>query len=180
MPQINLCFVEDLADVDPDYAPVTGEISFRLMGPAAAAVTPTQANTFANRIRTAFGNGGAGYIWRKGKDMATYTDWAKGYQLQILTRSRSEAKEVIGKVLDVQNDTPDWEKMNYSENDAPMAAYPTVPELDVIYGRSRRRPRRRPVADCRFQAAFLHIHGMPNPVVLYDRSGVHPTALESD
>lgn len=178
-PQIHLYFLEDASDVDPDYAPVAGEISFRLMNLSDETITPTVAETFANRIRTALGNGGAGYVWRKGKDMATYTDWAKGYQLQILTRSESEGKELISKVLDVQNDTPDWSKMNYSQNEAPMEAYPTVPELDMIYGKSRRRPRRRPIADCRFQYGLLHVHGLPNPVILYDRTGLYPTALEA-
>jgi hypothetical protein len=178
-PQIHLYFQEDAADVDPDYAPVAGEISFRLMDVTTESITPTQAQTYANRIKADFGLGGAGYVWRKGKDLASYNDWAKGYALKVFTRSEAEAKEVISKVLDVQNDAPDWSKMNYSQNEAPMEAYPTVPELDTIYGKSRRRPRRRPIADCRFQYALLHVHGLPNPVILYDRTGLYPTALET-
>ncbi|MBD2425261.1 hypothetical protein [Phormidium sp. FACHB-1136] len=178
-PQVALFFQEDLADVEPGYPPVTGEISFRLMDHTTETITPTIAGTFANRIRTAFGVGGPGYVWRKGKDMATYNDWGKGYALQILTRSESEAREVISKVLDVQNDTPDWSKMNYSQNEAPMEAFPTIPGNDFIFGQTRRRPRKRPIASVRFQTALLHVHGLPNPVVLYDRSGVHPTALET-
>jgi hypothetical protein len=176
-PQIFLYFLEDADSVDPDYSPVPGEISFRLMNYTTETITPTVAATYANRIRLAFGNGDAGYLWRKGKDMATYNEWDKGYALKILTRSKSEAREVVSKVLDIQNDTPDWSKMNYSENEEPMQAYPTVPELDLLYGKTRRRPRRRPIADCRFQYALLHVHGVPHPVVLYDRTGIYPTAL---
>lgn len=178
-PQVALFFHEDLDDVEPGYAPVTGEISFRLMDHTTEAITPTIAGTLANRIRAAFGLGGAGYVWRKGKDLASYNDWSKGYALKLFTRSESEAKEVIGKVLDIQNDTPDWSKMNYSQNEAPMEAFPTIPGNDMIYGKTRRRPRKRPIADCRFQNALLHIHGLPNPVVLYDRSGLYPVALET-
>lgn len=176
-PQISLYFLEDYNDVDPDYSAVAGEISFRLMDYTTETITPAIASTLANRVRTTFGLGDTGYIWRKGKNMASYADWGKGYALQLLTRSKVEGRELIGKVLDIQNDTPNWAKMNYSENEEPMEAYPTVPELDLIYGKTRRRPRRRPVADCRFQYALLHIQSVPNPIVLYDRTGIYPTAL---
>lgn len=175
MPQIKLVFREDLEDVEPGYPPVEGEITFRLMG--SADITKSQAEVFATRVKLAFGAGGAGYLWRKGKDMATYTDWAKGYQLQILTRSEAEAREVITKVLDIQNDAPNWAKLNYSENAAPAEAYPTIPDRELIYGELRRLPRKRPVADCRFQYALLHLHGVAAPIVLYDRSYTYAAAL---
>ena len=175
MPQIKLYFREDLEDVEPGYPPVEGEITFRLMG--SADITKSQAEVFATRVKLAFGAGGAGYLWRKGKDMATYTDWAKGYQLQILTRSEAEAREVITKVLDIQNDAPNWAKLNYSENAAPAEAYPTIPDRELIYGELRRLPRKRPVADCRFQYALLNLHGVAAPIVLYDRSYTYAAAL---
>lgn len=175
MPQIKLVFREDLEDVEPGYPPVEGEITFRLMG--SADITKSQAEVFATRVKLAFGAGGAGYLWRKGKDMATYTDWAKGYQLQILTRSEAEAREVITKVLDIQNDAPNWAKLNYSENADPAEAYPTIPDRELIYGELRRLPRKRPVADCRFQYALLHLHGVAAPIVLYDRSYTYAAAL---
>lgn len=176
-PQISLFFQEDFEDVDPDYSPVHGHIGFRLMG--SASITKAQAEVFANRVKLAFGNGGSGYIWRKGKDMASYTDWAKGYQLQLLTRSNSEAREIITKVLDIQNDVPNWAKMNYSENAEPMEAYPTIPESEMIYGELRREPRKRPIAAVRFWHALLHIHGIAAPIVLYDRSYTYAAALAS-
>ena len=176
-PQIKLYFQEDLEDVEPGYPPVSGEIGFRLMGYTTTSLTPSAAEILANRVRIAFGDGGRGYLWRKGKDMATYTDWGKGYQLQLLTRSQGEAREVINKVLDIQNDAPNWSKMNYSENEEPMEAYPTIPGREFIYGENRREPRRRPVASCRFQYALLHLHGVAAPIVLYDRSYTYSTAL---
>ena len=174
-PQVKLYFREDLEDVDPDFGPVEGEISFRIMGDPN--ISQAQAQAIANRVKLAFGNGGSGYIWRKGKGMATYNDWGKGYALQLLTRSKTEAQEVIAKVLDVQNDAPSWGKMNYSENEAPTDAYPTLPAQEMIYGQLRRLPRRRPVADVRFQYSLLHIHGIAAPIVLYDRSYTYGAAL---
>ncbi|MFQ4139635.1 hypothetical protein PGN35_025325 [Nodosilinea sp. PGN35] len=176
-PQIKLYFQEDLEDVEPGYPPVAGEIGFRLMNYTTTSLTPSAAEILANRVRIAFGDGGRGYLWRKGKDMATYTDWGKGYQLQLLIRSKAEAREVINKVLDIQNDAPDWKKMNYSENEEPMEAYPTIPDREMIYGELRREARRRPVASCRFQYALLHLHGVAAPIVLYDRSYTYSTAL---
>lgn len=176
-PQIKLYFQEDLEDVEPGYPPVTGEIGFRLMGYTSETLTPAAAESLANRVKLAFGDGGRGHIWRKGNAMATYTDWGKGYQLQLLVRSESEAMELIGKVLDIQNDTPTWAKMNYSENKAPAEAFPTIPDRDMIYGELRREPRRRPIASVRFQYALLHIHGVAAPVVLYDRSYTYSAAL---
>lgn len=176
-PQIKLYFREDLEDVEPGYTPVAGEITFRLMDQSSETITPSIAAALANRVKLALGSGGSGHIWRKGKDMANYTDWGKGYQLQLLVRSESEGRELIGKVLDIQNDSPQWSKMTYSTNEEPMAAYPTIPEQDFIYGETRRRPRKRPIASCRFQYALLHVHGIASPIVLYDRSYTYSTAL---
>lgn len=176
-PQIQLVFVEDLEDVEPGYTPVVGEISFRIMGAAAMNLTPPDAKQLANKVKSALGEGGAGYLWRKGKDMASYTDWGQGYQLQLLVRSKAEARELIEKVLDIQGHTPKWSKLNYSENAEPVEAYPTIPEREMIYGELRREARRRPIATCRFHYALLHLHGVPVPVVLYDRSYTHNSAL---
>ncbi|MGB3135401.1 MAG: hypothetical protein WBG38_14435 [Nodosilinea sp.] len=176
-PQIKLYFREDLEDVEPGYTPVAGEITFRLMNHTSETITPSVAATFANRVKLVLGAGGSGHIWRKGKDMASYSDWGKGYQLQLLVRSETEGRELIGKVLDIQNDSPTWSKMNYSVNEQPMAAYPTIPERDYIYGETRRLPRKRPIASCRFQYALLNVHGIASPIVLYDRSYTYSTAL---
>lgn len=175
-PQILLYFLEDLDNVDPPYRQVEGRISFRLMEESVGTLTNADATTYANRIKTAFGSAG-GYLWKKGKIMAVYADWEKGYQLQLLSSSEAEAKEVIGKVLDIQNHSPDWEYLSLSENNAPTQAYPTLPPTQTILGKSRRLARRRPRADVRFQYAVLKLAGLPNPIALYDRSGVYPDPL---
>jgi len=175
-PQILLYFVEDASDVDPEFEPVSGEISFRLMNHSSDTITEAIATTYATRIRSAFATAG-GFVWRKGKRMCTYTDWGKGYQLQLLCRDVAEGRRVIEQILDIQTDTPDWSKMNASENEAPSEAYPTLPPLERVYGKSRRAPRRRPIADVRFQYAVLHVHGLNAPICLCDRSGVWSNPL---
>jgi hypothetical protein len=175
-PQVQLYFQEDEGDVEPGYGPVTGQITFRLMNYTESTINRTVAQALANRINSEFAIGG-GYVWRKGKVMFTYTDREKGYKLQLLCRTESEGVQLVNKVLDANNDTPDWTKSNVSENQQPAQAFPTIPELDFIYGESRRRPRRRPIADVRFQFAILNVHGLVNPVPLVDRSGIWPNAL---
>lgn len=170
-PQVMMYFQEDAGDVEESFAPVTGEISFRLMEFTSETITQAAAQIVANKIKTEFSNGG-GYLWRKGKHMITYFDKAKGYQLQLLVRNEAEGRQLIAKVLDIRNDVPNWSNCQYKENLEPAAAYPTNPGSDRIYGEVRRLPRRRPIASVRFQFAMLHIWGLTHPKTLVDRSGL--------
>lgn len=177
-PQIILNFLEDLGDVEPGYEMVTGRISFRLMEHNSETLTPAIAQTFANRIKSNFSNGG-GFVWRKGREMVTYNDWNKGYALKVLSRSKANGREVIERTLDIQNDVIDTSKMNSNGNENEAAAYPVIPPNDRIYGEIRRTPRKRPLADVRFQYAVLHVHGLQNGIPLVDRTGLYPSALAS-
>ncbi|MBE9137665.1 hypothetical protein IQ254_10635 [Nodosilinea sp. LEGE 07088] len=175
-PQIFLYFQEDLADVEPGYDPITGRITFRLMQYSYDQITPAIAQTLAQRVKVNFAVG-AGYIWRKGKVMVSYTDKNKGYQLQLLCRSEAAGIQLINQVLDINNDAPDLSKCNVSENQLEAVAYPVIPPNDYIYGDTRRLPRRRPVGDVRFQYALLHVWGLTQPIALVDRTGLWPSAL---
>lgn len=175
-PQIQLYFQEDSEDVEPGYTPVTGEISFRLMTESAETITESEARNYANKIRTSFSSGAA-FVWKKGKIMSTYTDRARGYQLQLLCRNRTEGRRVIEQILDIQGHSPDWQFMNVSENEEPTQRFPTVPSNVTIMGKSRKKPRQRPIADVRFQYALLHLHGLPHPIVLVDRTGIFQNPL---
>ncbi len=168
-PQIVLYFLEDISDVVSEYSPVDGRISFRLMDHDSDTITPLQVNTYRQRVESRFSNNG-GFVWKKGKLMCSYSDWSKGYQLQLLCRNVAEGRRVVEQVLDIQNDTPDWSFFNSEENEQPTIAYPTIPERVRIYGENRRLPRRRPIADVRFQFARLFISGVPNPIILADRT----------
>ncbi|MBE9065132.1 hypothetical protein IQ260_00500 [Leptolyngbya cf. ectocarpi LEGE 11479] len=177
-PKISLYFIEDANDVETGYAPVDGTISFRLMDHTPSSITPVIAQTYAQRIKSNFDIGG-GFVWKKGKNMYSYSDWPNGYQLQLLCRTDTEARRIVDAVLDVQSHVPDWSYFNEKINAEPASAFPIIPDIDRAYGEQRRQPRRRPVADVRFQYATLEVLGVANPVVLVDRSGVLPTALVS-
>lgn len=175
-PKITLVFLEDLDDVADGFIPVYGQISIRLMDYEPATITETIARNYAIKIKTAFASGN-GFVWRKGKKMITYSDWAKGYQLQLLCRDENEGRRVIEQVLDINDDQPVREYTNIKVNDQPSVAFPTIPSTERIYGENRKQKRRRPLADVRFQAAFLYIQGMPKAITLVDRSGKHLDAL---
>lgn len=169
-PQIKLFFREDRDDVEPGYDPISGEIGFRLMNETTETLTMANAQTFARKCKTAFG-AGSGFIWKKGRYSYSYTDPKKGYRLKVLVRSESEAKRLIEQVLDIQSHTPDWDNLNKNEAVNASTKYPTTPGRRTILGKSYKKPRKRPVADVRFQHSELHVDGLPKPLILFDNSG---------
>lgn len=169
-PQVMLYFKEDRQDVEPGFEAVEGRISFRIQDESTESITMAKLTQIAQRIKSNFAPAG-GYIWRKGREMFSYSDWDKGYQLQILARSDPEARALVDKVLNCQSHTPDMSKFNRSTNAAEASAYPTIPPTRSILGNSERLPRRRAVADVRFQYAIAHIHGRKKRVCLVDLSG---------
>lgn len=168
LPQIQLYFLEDFEDVEGGYARVSGEISFKLMNQTAETLSEAELRSYGNRVKSSFGAAN-GFVWKKGKVMASYYEQKKGYRLRLFCRNDTEARRVIEQALDIQSHTPDWKFLNISENEEVSQAFPTIPPTDLILGRTRRLPRKRPIADVRFQYAVSHIWGLPNPVVLYDR-----------
>jgi hypothetical protein len=169
--QIQLYFTEDFNDIEAGFAPVTGEINFRLANESYDTITEQEVRQYAQKIKTAFASNN-GFVWRKGKVMVTYTDRQRGYKLQMLCRTKQEGKRVIEQVLGIQDHAPDWKFMNVSENEEPTARYPSMPRSERILNKTRRMPRARPIADVRFRYALMHVHGLPHPIVLVDSSDI--------
>lgn len=166
-PQVTLYFLEDKADVDEGYSPIDMQISFRLMGETEATFTPSNATALATKIRTEFG-GATPYRFHKGRIKLSYTDMDKGYVLRVHAFSESEGKELIGKILDIQGHVRDDSKLTINTlGDTP----PITPPLKQVYGKQRRSARKRPVGYVRFRRAEVHLHGMPNAIVLLDYTG---------
>lgn len=168
-PQIVLEFTEDELDVEAGYARVDGRISFRLMNETSESISSSTLLSIANKIKLEFGTG-EGFVWRKGKDLASYTDKANGYQFQLLVRNKIDAKEIISKVLDLNNDTPNWSKLSYKENEEPTEAYPIIPPTQNILNKLYREPRIRPIASVHYTHSYCKIWGLANPIILHDRS----------
>lgn len=175
-PQIVLEFLEDDLDLDPDYSAVDGRISYRLMNETSETISKAELTAIGTRIKAKLG-GKDGFIWKKGKDLASYVDKANGYQFQLLVRNKADAKKIIELVLETNQDTPNWKKLSYKESDEPTEAYPTIPDTISILGKIKKEPRIRPIAEVRFQYSYCNIWGNPNPVILYDRTFRHLNAL---
>lgn len=174
-PKILLYFEEDRADVETGYAPVKGRIGFRVMNKQAD-ITESELRAIATRIKTQF-NTEEKQKWRKGKVMCSYTYWEQGYQLQLLCKTVADAKSLTNKIVGIQNHAPEWERFQTCTNEAPSAAYPTVPTQAQVMGETVRLDRRRPIATVRFQYAFALIPGLNGRKPLVDRAGVFPDPL---
>ncbi|NJM90666.1 MAG: hypothetical protein HC847_29650 [Hydrococcus sp. RU_2_2] len=169
-PQIQLHFMQDSKrNYEISKSPAIGQISFRLMNETSESITRGEVERLANAIKREF-MALNGYVWSKGRLMATYTDREKGYQLQLLCYNESEAKTLIGKVLGIQNHPFERKRLSLNKNDDELSAYPGIPQTVTILGKSEREPKRRPVADVRFTHAELHLYGRGEPVILCDRT----------
>lgn len=172
-PQIKLFFQEDWDRVDQEngFYPTRSEIHFRLMGETAESLTPAKARDYATKIRNIFCTG-KGFVWKRGKEFWSYIDMHKGYYFKLYTDDKQEAQNIINKVLDVQNHTPDWDKyLKDATKRRDLKATSPMPPTELIYGKRRRLPRNKPVAYVRFKYAELHIHGLPQPITLVDKGG---------
>jgi hypothetical protein len=163
-PQVSLYFREDLEDVEEGYKPIDAVISFRLMNETSQSLSPANAETLARRLYSIFG-GATPYRWRKGRTKLMYKDVDRGYDLKVHAFSEAEGREVISKVLSVQNHSIDLEHLTVSGMASPP---PIVPPTRYVYGESRRMPRTRPVGWVRFRYAELHIHGVDKAITLVD------------
>ena len=178
-PQIVFEFLEDDLDLDPDYSAIDGRISYRLMDKTSESITKADLLAIAKLSKLEFGTND-GFIWKKGKDLASYTDKQNGIQFQLLVRSKQDAKTIIEKVLATRSSNPDWSKLSYKESDQPTDAYPTVPGTISILNQTKKKPRIRPIAEVRFQYSYCNIWGTANPVILYDRTFRYLNALVDD
>lgn len=176
VPQILLYFVEDLEDVEENFQPLDGRISFRLVGETSESLTETKAKTYADRVKAQLGQDG-GFEWRKGKTRISYSDKENGIHTWINCRDLAAGRDVLTKVLAISNLTLNEAHLNVRENQKPTEAYPTIPPEKRIYGEQRKLPRKMPVGDVRFQRAELHIWGRPTPIVLISRFGLSRKAL---
>lgn len=174
-PQVVLHFYEDADEVEAGYQAIRSEVSFRLINETSESISKSQAQSLATKINSLFG-GGSGYRWHKGRVKCIYRDVSKGYNFTIHAYSESEGKRVIEQVLDIQSHSPDWDNLILSQL---ANTPPTIPPSKLIYGKTRRLPRKRPVGYVRFRRAELHLWGMGKPVILVDKTGRFRNALIS-
>jgi hypothetical protein len=170
-PKVTLFFSEDKYEaVVNDRSPIVGEIGFRLMRETRSTFNPEKAKALANKIKLKFG-GETPFRWVKGKQMFSYSDWDKGYQLQLLCANKTEAKRIVEQILDLQSHSPDWTKFNGTYNELPEQRYPETTQREYIYGENVEIDNSRPFVTVHFRYAFVSINGIKHPIDLVDTTG---------
>jgi hypothetical protein len=175
-PKVTLYFVEDGQDIEAGYAPVEMECSFRMPNETSTTVSKAQLTTLANKIKTSFGTG-QGFVFRKGRKFVGYRDRSKGYDFRLRARELSDAKELIRDVLSLNGDTLDETLLKFSQTEDESSAYPYNPGTQTILGKSKSKPRRRPMTSVRFRYAYCTVAGQGRPVYLYSKYSYIPDVL---
>ncbi|MBE9193251.1 hypothetical protein IQ230_23475 [Gloeocapsopsis crepidinum LEGE 06123] len=153
-----------------------GEVSFRLMSETTETISEAELTNLGTRIKQIFGANG-GYLWSKGKEMYCYADWSRGYQMQILARSEAQVRDLVTKILSLQNHTPQWKYLTKNKNASEAERYPVVPQTKLVMGKQVELPERRPNRQVRFRYAEARINPLLKTVILFDRTGKKTNAL---
>jgi hypothetical protein len=165
-PQIKMHFIESSEDVEQGYSPLTGEVSIRLMDEKSEDITRAKAERYATKIKQLFAT--PLFQWKKGWHKCLYLDLEHGYDFRLLVVSKAEGKRIIEQTLDIQGHSPQWNLLQYQENESPASAYPANPGTWRLYGKTRKKPRKRGRGTVRFRYADLHIWGLQNALTLVD------------
>lgn len=163
-PEIKLYFIQSRSEIPKGQAPLKGEITYRLMNETSASLTQTEMQTRANKIKILFTQPSL-FVWHKGKEKFTYVDKPNGYNFKLFTTTDVEAKRIIEQVLDIENKTPNFDKLVHHDD---PATYPNITQTQFIYGKNRKVSRRRPREDVKFRYASLKIDGIPAPIYIVD------------
>lgn len=153
-----------------------GRLSFRLMDETTETISSASLEALGQKLKTTFGDSG-GYVWQKGKELYTYADWSKGYQLSMLCKTESQARDLTSKILGLQNHSPIWKYLSVSESCDEINKYPATKEKKWILGEEVELPLRRPNADVRFLYATARVNPLVKSTVVYDRTSKKVGAL---
>lgn len=183
-PQVRLHFLEDTNFSQTGTNPatyqgrrrLTGRLSFRIMNETSTTISNGELIRIGTTIKNIFGVNG-GYVWNKGKELYTYADWDKGYQLQILARNTTQPRDLITKILSLQNHSPEWIFLSKSGSESELERYPDLPQTKLILGQTITLKKVRPRTEVRFCYADVKVHLLAEPVILYDRKSRKVGAL---
>lgn len=173
-PHLLLKFKETKEDMYArgDSRELEGEISLRLMRWESETITKQYLTDLATLIKAKFGT--PRYIWEKGNIQYNYEDERNGAQFKVLVENESMARNIIEKVLDLINVSPDWDKLKLgSKNVVPQ----TTPEKITILGKVEEQPVRGKKGKVRFLSADVSLYGKGNKIIhLYHAYGRYTDA----
>jgi hypothetical protein len=170
-PQIICHFSETRYDAaNNKRMPATAQVSFRYRD---SSISTTELNSLARKIKNLLAT--PPFKWKKGRELYTYVDRSKGYYFQIYAYNEIEAKDIIGKIWDIQEvGTPEWDKRLKKHTDD--INY-TIQEYIWILGENKKKAKRRPIATVEFSHAEVNIPGLLDNIVLVDTTGTYANAL---
>lgn len=168
-PQVKLMFQEDWSAflAENKLRRATAEISFRLMNETSATINQSKARAIAVKIQELFALEG-GWTFQKGTTKVVYRDLHHGVYFQLFVEGEGEGQRVIERVLELAGLPFDEHLVTVASS---RQSFPRVPGQQEIYGKERRKPRKRPVARVRFYRAELTVWGLSKAIVLVDRLG---------
>lgn len=167
-PQVRLHFSENSDDVEEDFAPLRSEITFRLKDETSGTINEAKAKAIANAIKSQLAI--PPFRWQRGWSKATYLDKENGYDFRLLVPDEDEGVKVVKAVLGIQRNTFKPEIYQFSKRGNPAAAFPTAPRSGMVYGNTRRLPRKRPRGMVVFRRAELLVWGIGG-ICLVDMTG---------
>jgi len=161
-PQIKLYFREKHdADMTDRNHPARSVITVKLVNETSASISRADAERLAAAIKREFTN--PVFIWERGWYKYTYTDLERGYDLRLLVKSKAEGIRITKKVLEIQGHPFNDDKQQFIEHDR---TYPLNTGTHIVYGRTIKKPVKRPRVDVRFRYAQLLINGKTNAINL--------------
>ena len=166
-PQIKILWREDYEDArNNNRLPTKARYTVRWRGDYA---TQNDINRIKLKINSIF-NRPTTHSFYKGRIKYSYYDQEKGYRLLVTARDETEAKDVINKLLEIQDDNPlNEEYFGIHTKEANWNETETI----RVAGDRYKKPERRPVGKVKFVKAEFKVHGMTHDILLTDRYGVN-------
>lgn len=143
--------------------PVRKQIAVRLVNESHKTITESKITQWSNDIKRLFPRN---FVYKTGRLKASYRDPENGLRCILSPYSIPEAKEVLTKVMDFANITPDWSLLTESKITNKNF---DKDEFVTILGKRKKLPAKRPVADTYLVRVDLKIHGRLEDVCLYTR-----------
>lgn len=133
-------------------------------------VTPVDIKTWANKIKSIFGD--TRYVWKKGKECLSYSGQIarlQGIEGYAYVRSKQDGIALFTALLKIFDAVPDKDGFNRSESTSTTKYQKSTKEMIVV--KEKVIPdERRPVADCEFDHAVLKLPLLNKPILLVKRN----------
>jgi len=163
--QVILHFQESARDARTHkrpYTPVRAQHSIRVKDDFETAAS---VNTLARKIHNILNT--PPFSYDKGRFKFTYRDKLKGHLLIVTAINEAEAKSIIHKILDIVNDSPNWELLSESKSNRNFSEVHRFRAAGETY----KRPQSRPLAKVQFSHAELHLPNLKRNLTLIDKRG---------